>query len=260
MTAFEGQVEIRGTKLAYDDAGQGALTVYAHGMMQSRRNEDRLGLFDWTPLVAAGRLVRYDARGHGLSGGRPDEGDYTWANLAGDLLAVADHFGSGLPVNAVGASMGCGTLLHAAVTAPDRFNKLALVIPPTAWETRAAQGATYRGGADLVESKGKQALLELMGGAATSAIFADSSLTMDLDVTEELLPSVLRGAGSSNLPEPEAIAKLEHQVLVLAWDADPIHPLSTAERLAGLLPNAELHVARTREEIATWGDRIAAFL
>jgi hypothetical protein len=44
---------------------------------------------------------------------------------------------------------------------------------------------------------------------------------------------VLRGAGASDLPPPQVIEKLEMPVLILAWDTDPGHPLSTAEDLAG---------------------------
>ncbi len=37
-----------------------------------------------------------------------------------------------------GSSMGCATSIYAALLAPERMKALVLVIPPTAWETRAA--------------------------------------------------------------------------------------------------------------------------
>lgn len=81
-----------------------------------------------------------------------------------------------------------------------------------------------------------------------------------LDIDEALLPSVLRGAASSDLPTPEQIAAIRVPTLVLAWDSDPSHPVSTAERLHEVIPNSALHVARTPAELATWGERTAGFL
>ena len=40
--------------------------------------------------------------------------------------------------------MGVGTLLHAVTRQPERFRRLAPVIPPTAWAARAAQAGDYR--------------------------------------------------------------------------------------------------------------------
>ena len=46
-----------------------------------------LQLVDWTAVRRGRRFLEYDARGHGLTGGRPVSDDYVWSNLAGDLLA-----------------------------------------------------------------------------------------------------------------------------------------------------------------------------
>ena len=113
-----------GAVLAYEDVGTGPVVGYSHGMLLSRAAEDALGLLDWTALTRRRRLVRYDARGHGTSTGRPVAGDYTWPNLADDLLAVADLIRDGRPVDWIGGSMGCGSLLWAATRAPERFRRL----------------------------------------------------------------------------------------------------------------------------------------
>ena len=81
-----------------------------------------------------------------------------------------------------------------------------------------------------------------------------------VDVDEALLPTVLRGAASSDLPDPDAIAGIGRPALVLAWDGDPGHPVATAERLRELIPGSALHVARTPGELATWGARTVRFL
>lgn len=79
-------------------------------------------------------------------------------------------------------------------------------------------------------------------------------------MSDELLPSVLRGVGRSDLPAPDAIATLIHPTLILAWDTDPLHPVSTAERLKELIPGSQLHVSTSVADIKTWTDRITEFV
>jgi pimeloyl-ACP methyl ester carboxylesterase len=71
---------------------------------------------------------------------------------------------------------------------------------------------------------------------------------------------VLRGAAASDLPAPDELATIAQPALVLAWDGDEGHPLSTAERLAALLPRAELHVATHLRDVLGWPTQVAAFL
>jgi pimeloyl-ACP methyl ester carboxylesterase len=220
-----------------------------------------MGLFDWSGLGAAVRLVRYDARGHGESeaGGGPV--DYRWERLAGDLLEVADALGLER-FAAGGASMGAATVLHAAAAAPERLPALVLAIPPTAWETRAAQARLYEAAARLVETQGLAAFLAAMASQPPPEIFAGQGdpYRVPPSIAERTLPTVLRGAASSDLPPPERIRELSTPVLILAWDTDPSHPLSTARRLAELLPDARLEVARSASDIALWPLRVRDFL
>ena len=80
-------LECDGAAIAYEINGQGPLVGYAHGLFISRRMERWLRLVDWTTVRRGRRFQEYDARGHGLTGGRPVSDDYVWSNLAGDLLA-----------------------------------------------------------------------------------------------------------------------------------------------------------------------------
>ncbi|WP_328972854.1 alpha/beta fold hydrolase [Streptomyces sp. NBC_00239] len=258
--AAEGRFRHRGAEFVYDDAGHGPLAVYAHGGFASQAQEDRMGLFDWAPVLDAGRrLVRYDARAHGRSTGRPIAADYTYASLADDLLALLDHLGAAEPAVGIGASMGCGTVLHAAVRAPDRFSRLVLLVPPTAWATRAAYARANTAAADAVEQQGAEAFRAAEGRDVRPAVVAD---VPDLPPTpdERVLPAVLRGLALSDLPAPAEIAGLRHPALILAWAGDRGHPLATADALAACLPDAQLRVARTRGDIRTWGEHIAEFL
>lgn len=254
-----------GVALAYDVTGpaDGPVVVAAHGLTSSRASEDASGVFDWSAIPAAGfRLVRYDARGHGRSGGRDDPGEYAWPRLADDLLALVSQVAGDRPVDVVGASMGVGTALWAAVRAPERFRRLVLVIPPTGWATRPGQAQMYEAGARFVEERGLDAFVR--GSAVLPPLpildAAGAWPPPAPDVAEPLLPTVLRGAAATDLPDPGAIAALPHPVLLLPWADDPGHPVSTAERLLQLLPHATMHVARTPDDLHAWGSRIVDFL
>ena len=251
---------VRGIRLAYDDVGAGPLVVRLHGLTGSRAVDDATSAADVDALLRSGRRVlRYDARGHGRSGGGTDESAYSWPNLACDLLAFLDLLGAARGVGGIGASMGTATLLHAVTLDPTRFDRIVLTCPPTAWESRAAQADVYRAGATFAERNGKAAFVAARRALPRPPVLADRPET-PVDVEEVLLPTVLRGAAASDLPSPEAIAGIALPTLVLAWDGDPGHPVATAERLHGLIAGAQLHVATTSDELQTWGERAARFL
>ena len=249
--------EVPGARIAWaysDEAGHPV--VQLHGLTSSR-SRDRVLDLDLGRELSGTRLLRYDARGHGHSTGRPAPEDYRWTTLADDLLRQLDYWFPGERVHGVGPSMGAGTLLHAAVREPDRFSGFTLLLPPTAWETRAARADEYLRLATFIEQHGVERVI-----AATRTAPQPPASVGHPDsvphVTEELLPSVYRGAALSDLPASEAIAKLDHPTTVLAWIGDPAHPVSTAEALVDLMPNATLQVASTPEDVQGWPAVLAA--
>lgn len=248
--------------LAMERSGSGRPFLWAHGLTSSRAIEAGRQLFDWSAVTDGDvEVIRYDARGHGRSAGPNDPTAYRWPQLAEDMLALADELELDR-FDAGGASMGCATVLHAAVRAPERFDRLVLVIPPTAWETRAAQSKLYELSARFVEKMGKDGWIAIANNAPKPAIFdGDSAMSVfDADVAEPVLPAVLRGAALSDLPAPERVATLTQPALILAWATDPGHPVSTSERLHDLLPTSELHVARSMAEVRAWPEQVAKFL
>ncbi|MFC6010490.1 alpha/beta fold hydrolase [Nocardia lasii] len=224
--------------------------VQLHGLTSSR-HRDRLMDLDLGRGLSGTRLLRYDARGHGRSTGRAVDTDYQWTVLADDLLRLLDHWFPGEKVHGVGPSMGTGTLLHAAVREPDRFAGLTLLVPATAWATRAAKAEIYRANARLIEERGLDAFLSADLSAPRPPATAGTPDTVP-DVAADLLPSLLRGAALSDLPAPEAIAALDVPTTILAWIDDPGHPVSTAQALVDLLPKASLSVAETPADLAEW--------
>ena len=260
----DGAVEVRGVRLAYELRGEGPALVWGHGLTGSRERDDDLRPLDWDKLARATTLLRYDARGHGCSGGSTVPADSSWSSLARDQLALAEALGIEGYV-AAGASMGCGTALHAAVLAPERVRALLVVIPPTAWAARRARAQVWDELATEVEATGGQAFLDAMaeeppGPYRGSRRWHEAAARSALGQAPARLAAALRGAATADLPDPKELRALAVPTLVLAWTGDPVHPLETAERLVELIAGAELVVADTADELATWTDRALAFV
>ena len=261
---------VRGIDVDYElrtpETWAGAPTfVWGHGLTSNRENEDRGSLLDWSRLAITCRTLRYDARGHGRTSATTDAAASSWKSLAQDQLALADALGIDRYI-AGGASMGCGTALHAAVLAPQRITALVLVIPPTAWETRREQVAVWETMAGFVETAGIDALVE----ASASIAMADP-LIGRTEVTAESernfratdparLAALFRGAAHADLPTRDQIAAIAVPVLILAWSGDNGHPVSTANELHRLMPQSALSIAGTWSELQAWTDQVNAFL
>jgi pimeloyl-ACP methyl ester carboxylesterase len=254
---------IRGAEIAYESIGSGDALIWGHGLSQSRAAEHVLGLIDFDRLP--GRVVRYDARGHGESETTPHLPGYGWDELALDQLALADHLGIDTYV-AAGASMGCGTALHAAVAAPTRIARCVLVIPPTGWETRAAQAGEWGRVAEVIETYGVEPVIAareeqplpdpIAGDPGARDRQAEATRAWDT----ARLALVMRGAGYADLPARDLIAGVAAPTLILAWTGDPVHPESTARQLDELLPDSTLQLATTAEELAGWTSLVAEFV
>lgn len=257
------RVRVRGAEIAYERSGSGPDLIWGHGLSATRVSDADSRILDWTQIPVS--LVRYDARGHGESESTPDLDGYSWAELALDQLALADALGIGQYVCA-GASMGCGTALHVAVSAPERVRALVLVIPPTGWETRAAQASQWGQFADSIERDGVEPMIAQRRTMAPPDPFVGDE---DRRVRQEAatrawdprrLAHVMRGATRANLPAREAIAALSMPTLILAWTGDPVHPVSTAAELARLIPHASTHIAATKAEVDGWSELVAKFV
>lgn len=260
-----GRIEIRGVELAWERAGDGPLLVWGHGLTSSRSSEDDGVIVDWPAVRRRLDVVRYDARGHGESTFVDDPPAHAWSELALDQLALADALGIDRYV-AGGASMGTATALHVAVRAPERIAALVLVIPPTAWESRAAQIEQYETMASIIDREGVEPLI--VAGAQTPPPdpFADGDewqtrRAREMRAADPVrLAGLLRGAGHADLPPRDLVAEIAVPTLILAWSGDPGHPVSTAEELDRLIVDTRLHIATTAAELATWSERIADFV
>jgi pimeloyl-ACP methyl ester carboxylesterase len=254
---------VRGAELEHERSGSGPDLIWGHGLSMDRVSDAAMALLRWDAIGMT--VLRYDARGHGKSTSTPDLEGYSWAELARDQLALADALGIDRYV-AAGASMGCGTALHAAVIAPERIRALVLVIPPTAWETRAAQTEQWQQAAHVIESQGLEAAIAARAALKPPDPFVGDPARLEQQAAATRaweparLAHVMRGATTADLPARYQIARLRMPALILAWTGDPAHPESTARELASLLPHSELDLASTREQMDRWTELTRAFL
>ncbi len=111
-----GDIEVNGTRLAYDDAGSGPTIVFSHAALADRRMWDH----QFEDLARHHRVVRYDWRGYGDSA----DADRVHSH-ADDLLALLDalHIDRAM---LVGCSMGGGHCVDVALAAPERVTGLVL--------------------------------------------------------------------------------------------------------------------------------------
>ncbi len=251
-----------GATIAYELTGSGTPLGYAHGVFLSRAAVRRLHLLDFDRLGSGRTFLTYDQRGHGHSTGRPVADDYRFENFSLDLLALLEEIQLDEPMDFIGSSLGCDVALRAAIAEPGRFRRLVLIIPPVSWEEGPNQTRQwYTDHADAIESRGAAHWRQEWKQTPPLPIFSDyPAFDLTPDIPDELLAPILRGIGESELPAPEAITALPHSALILTWETDPLHPVSTAERLHELMPGSSLHVSTTVADVQTWTDRIADFL
>ena len=250
-------------ELSFQRQGSGIPFVWGHGLTSSMELEGEFLNLDWASIEPYADVVRYDARGHGLSTLTTNLDDYSWAHLADDQIALADALDIATYV-AGGASMGAATALHVAVRAPLRMRGLVLAIPPTAWETRDAQRSLYLDRAQLVVEGKRDEVIAAAKRVPPPDPFGvewhDRIERNTLAADQHQMACVLRGAATADFPTREQVAAIAVPTLILAWSGDAGHPVSSAEQLHELIGPSELSVAATAAEFASWSERIASFI
>ncbi len=253
-------------ELAVRRAGAGRPLVWGHGLMGSMWVEDQAGIVDWQQVARHADVVRYDARGHGDSAGGYRERDYRWQQLAEDMLALAGSVSRPREKVVIGGlSMGAATALEAAVRQPGRVAGMILALPPTAWETRPRQAAIYRrmGWFSGVFGAAPYRVLDWLpkpvrdDGLSRLAMATIKGLARS---DHRRVRAVLRGAALSDMPGRAALGQVDVPTLILAWEDDAAHPVSTSERLAEVLPDVwRLDIARGHDA-SRWTGLICEFL
>lgn len=232
MTTVAAPTRVGGVNVSVVGSGL-PVTVFAHGLGGSSAETRPLA------LRTRGTRVLLTFRCHGAS--EPIDGGWTYDELADDLREVADAFGA---TRAVGLSLGAGALLRLLSRTPDRFERVAFVLPAALDESRddLATARLLRLGAALEagdEQHVKQMLLEEVplqvrdrGGVR---ILVERRTRQMLGA----VPPYPRRA-EAPLHELSFLAGVTAPALVIAQAQDPLHPSAVAAALAAALADAEL--------------------
>lgn len=235
-------------------------TVFAHGLAGDIAGTRPLG------SAVAGRRVFFHFRGHGRSAAPP--GPWRFADLADDLRAVADRAGA---TRAVGVSMGAGALARLLTTAPARFDRIVLYLPapldgirPRVAEERltrllaAVESGEAAAVADAVEAELPPSVRNTPTGWSYLRQRVDQLLR------DGLAPELETLWQEPAVADVELLRAYDGRALVIGCTGDEVHPVSWAERVAGLLPRAELHIYDRPSVLWTnrrdLRERISAFL
>ncbi|MEU4421122.1 alpha/beta fold hydrolase [Actinoplanes sp. NPDC024001] len=236
------------------------VTVFAHGLAGDISGTRPLG------SGVAGRRVFFHFRGHGRSDVPP--GPWSFADLTAELRGVADLAGA---TRALGVSMGAAALCRLLGETPERFERVVLYLPAVLDGKRPAVAvdrlerllASVESGeaamiADAVESELPPAVRNTPAGWSYLRQRVEQLQRDGLAV--ELGSLWERPA----LEDESLLRAYRGRALVIGCLGDEVHPVTWAERLAELLPGAELEVFdrpsvlwNSRRELR---DRISDFL
>lgn len=255
------EIVTRDARLHVEIDGVGEpVTVLAHGLTNSCRE-----LAAFTPWVP-GSKVRFCFRGHGHSS-TPEAG-YGFADLAGDLRAVADASGA---TRAVGTSLGAGTICRVVAEQPDRFDRLVLLLPAALDVPLGGADGILRT-ADILEKHPKDEAIDLiLSGEGREQKYEEAPWLRDFDVMlwQDMNPvgvaRAIRGiVGDRALDDREALRKVEAPTMIICREGDRIHPAELGRLLADLFPRSELIVLGSEEElfasIPMLVEKVAGFL
>jgi 3-oxoadipate enol-lactonase len=228
-----------------DGAGQ-PVTVFAHGLTNSC---NELAMF--TPLLR-GTSVRFCFRGHGHSD-VPEPGSYRFADFARDLDTVADAYGA---TRAVGTSLGAGAITHLLGERPDRFERIVFLLP-AALDVPLTSHDTFDRTAAMLETLTKeQAIDAILGDPARRATYGQAPFLRDFDVFlwQDINPpgvarAVREVVRDVAIADRELLRAVAAPVLLICREGDTIHPAELGRVLADVLPNAELIVLGSEEEL-----------
>jgi len=239
------------------------VTVLAHGLAASS--------VDIAPMASElpGTRVLFDFRGHGRSGSPPAENGYDLAAMRRDFEAVADRTEA---TRAVGVSMGAAVLLSLLEEQPDRFERVALVLPAAVdrpmpgagWYSylagRIASEPLERIADDSVATDDVRRMTE------RAPAWHDRLHGLVMRMSNPGLPHALHAVPNGPAPvrDPSSLARVTAPVLVVGHEGDAIHEAATARAVASLFPNATVEIAPEPlvmlDDMDAFSRRLAEFL
>ena len=213
-------------------------TVFAHGLVGSIATTRPFG------SGVRGSRTFLHFRGHGASAA--PEAPWTYAALADELRAVADHVGA---TQALGVSMGAGALCSLLAATPLRFERLVFVMPAVLDRSRTDDALDrVVEMAQCVDSGDVESLTALLLEGESVSVRTQPAVQLwcrhqAAAMVGTPVSRALRALPTAvPLTDRGVLGAVAVPVLVIAQEQDPAHPVWVAEQLAASLPNARLEV------------------
>lgn len=233
-----------GTEIAYAVSGDEGppLLRGAHWISHLQHDWSSPVWRPWLDRLGAGRrLIRYDARGTGLSERQPRR--RAQEDFVADMMAVIDASGE-VAVDMFAVSQSVPVALAFAALWPERVRRIVLV-------NGFVQGSYVRG--QKAETDAMIAMIRAGWGLPGSPFVKAVATVFMPRATEEELASFVEMQTHSASPEgaaamrdavgqfdvTEFLTRVTAPVLVMSSAGDAVHPQSQSRRLARALPNAE---------------------
>ncbi len=221
-----------------DGPDQGRPVVFSNSLGTDLRVWDPI-----LPFVPSNwRVIRYDTRGHGLSGA--PKGPYHMGDLVSDAAGLLDELNVG-PVTFVGLSIGGIIAQGLAAERPDLIEKLVLsntackIGAPDQWQDRI----------DLVTSQGLVKMSDAVLERWLSARFRAEHET-ELEMWRAMLtrtPEEGYAGCCAAIAETdlyESTARLKVPTLAIAGSEDQATPVDLVRETAELIEGSQFHVLR----------------
>lgn len=237
---MNGVARVRGIKLAFEDAGEGAPVIFLHGFPFNRS----MWREQVEALSGAHRVVAPDLRGHGSNSVTSEPA--TMEEMAADVAALLDELKIGAAVVA-GLSMGGYVALAFAREYPSRVR--ALVLADTRAHAdddegrRAREETAQRALRDGMEPLAEAMIPKLLAPStrANRPDTVERARTMILNTEPKGAASALRGMALRR-DQTDFLSSIISPVLILVGSDDAITPPSDAEAMHERIPNSELEV------------------
>jgi pimeloyl-ACP methyl ester carboxylesterase len=252
-----------GVQIAYSSIGQGPPLVKTGNWMTHLEKdlESPIWRHLWRDLASDHTLIRYDARGMGLSDWDVDE--ISFDAFVGDLEAVVDAAGVGR-FDLLGISQGCAVSIAYAVRHPERVNRLVLY-------GGFALGADKRtrNPADREQAAAMLTLMRLGWGQQNPAFrqmftsqFAPDATKEQADWFNDLQRAscspenaVRYAEASGSIDVTELLGKVNVPTLVMHAREEVRVPFENGRRMAAGIPGARFVALQSRNHLIMEDER-----